>query len=121
MLWAASGLERSRPAQVAHPFHILRHSFASHFIMAGGNVLSLQKILGHASIEMTLVYAHLAPDFLRASWIGCGSKRCAKADDARPPLIRALIQGADPATYWFARRELPSRCLGWGHRLRKSA
>lgn len=32
--------------------------------MAGGNVPSLQQILGHASIAVTLVYAHLAPDFL---------------------------------------------------------
>lgn len=58
-VWRAAGLR-----EVAHPFHILRHSFASHYVMAGGNILALQKILGHASIEMTLVYAHLAPDFL---------------------------------------------------------
>ena len=58
-VWRASGLR-----EVAHPFHILRHSFASHYVMSGGNILALQKILGHASIEMTLVYAHLAPDFL---------------------------------------------------------
>lgn len=58
-VWRAAGLRK-----VAHPFHILRHSFASHYVMAGGNILALQKILGHASIEMTLVYAHLAPDFL---------------------------------------------------------
>lgn len=44
--------------------HILRHSFASHFIMNGGNILSLQKILGHADISMTMRYAHLAPDHL---------------------------------------------------------
>lgn len=58
-VWQAAGLR-----EVAHPFHILRHSFASHYVMAGGNILALQRILGHASIEMTLVYAHLAPDFL---------------------------------------------------------
>nr|WP_302848344.1 tyrosine-type recombinase/integrase [Methylomonas sp. LWB] len=45
--------------------HILRHSFASHFVMNGGNVLSLQKILGHADISMTMRYAHLAPDHLK--------------------------------------------------------
>lgn len=45
--------------------HILRHSFASHFIMNGGNILSLQKILGHADITMTMRYAHLAPDHLK--------------------------------------------------------
>ena len=45
-------------------WHALRHTFASHFIMAGGNILTLQKILGHSDIKVTLVYAHLAPDFL---------------------------------------------------------
>ena len=48
----------------AHPWHALRHTFASHFIMAGGNILTLQKVLGHSDVKMTLVYAHLAPDFL---------------------------------------------------------
>lgn len=47
-------------------WHLLRHSFASHFVMAGGNILTLQKILGHATLNVTLVYAHLAPDFLES-------------------------------------------------------
>jgi len=46
-------------------FHDLRHTFASCFIQKSGNILSLQKLLGHSSLEMTLRYAHLAPDFLR--------------------------------------------------------
>jgi integrase len=45
--------------------HILRHSFASHFVMGGGNILSLQKILGHAEIQMTMRYAHLDADHLQ--------------------------------------------------------
>jgi integrase len=44
--------------------HILRHSFASYFVMNGGDILSLQRILGHSDIKMTLRYAHLAPDHL---------------------------------------------------------
>ncbi|GEK13192.1 phage integrase [Aliivibrio fischeri] len=44
--------------------HVLRHTFASHFIINGGSILALQKILGHATINQTMVYAHLAPDFL---------------------------------------------------------
>lgn len=44
--------------------HVLRHTFASHFMMNGGNILALQKILGHASIQQTMTYAHLAPDYL---------------------------------------------------------
>ncbi|MDC0662437.1 phage integrase [Marinobacter sp. SS21] len=44
--------------------HVLRHTFASYFMMQGGNILTLQRILGHASITMTMRYAHLAPDHL---------------------------------------------------------
>lgn len=44
--------------------HSLRHTFASHFIQNGGNILTLQKILGHSSLAMTMRYAHLAPDHL---------------------------------------------------------
>jgi integrase len=44
--------------------HILRHSFSSHFVINGGNILTLQKILGHSDIRMTMIYAHLAPDHL---------------------------------------------------------
>jgi integrase len=45
--------------------HSLRHTFASYFMMAGGNILTLQKILGHQSLTMTMRYAHLAPDHLQ--------------------------------------------------------
>jgi integrase len=44
--------------------HGLRHTFASHFIQNGGNILTLQKILGHSSLAMTMRYAHLSPDHL---------------------------------------------------------
>ncbi len=45
--------------------HVLRHTFAAHFVMNGGNILVLQKILGHSTVNMTMRYAHLAPDHLR--------------------------------------------------------
>lgn len=47
--------------------HVLRHTFASHFIMNGGDILTLQKILGHSDLRMTLRYAHLAPNHLAAA------------------------------------------------------
>jgi integrase len=43
-------------------FHDLRHTFASHWVMGGGPLFKLQEILGHKSVQMTLRYAHLAPD-----------------------------------------------------------
>ena len=44
--------------------HILRHTFASHFVMNGGNIIALQKILGHSSLNITMRYSHLSPDYL---------------------------------------------------------
>ncbi|GIU13085.1 tyrosine-type recombinase/integrase [Shewanella sp. MBTL60-007] len=44
--------------------HILRHTFASHFMMNGGNILVLKQILGHSDIKDTMRYAHFAPDHL---------------------------------------------------------
>ncbi|KNH33078.1 tyrosine-type recombinase/integrase [Pantoea vagans] len=44
--------------------HVLRHTFASHFMMNGGNILVLQRILGHTDIKVTMRYAHFAPDHL---------------------------------------------------------
>ncbi|EEY5886618.1 TPA: tyrosine-type recombinase/integrase [Escherichia fergusonii] len=45
--------------------HVLRHTFATHFIMNGGNIITLQRILGHSNIQQTMTYAHFAPDFLQ--------------------------------------------------------
>ncbi|APU29113.1 integrase [Ectopseudomonas alcaliphila JAB1] len=47
--------------------HILRHTFASHYMMGGGDILGLQRILGHSTITMTMRYAHLSPDHLESA------------------------------------------------------
>lgn len=48
-------------------FHDLRHSFASNYMMNGGNLFELQKILGHTKIDMTMRYAHFSPSHLQNS------------------------------------------------------
>ena len=47
--------------------HTLRHTFALEFIRAGGDSFSLQKMLGHSTLDMTRRYVHLADTDLRAA------------------------------------------------------
>jgi len=43
-------------------FHDLRHTFASHLVMAGVGLRTVQVLLGHKTIDMTVRYTHLSPD-----------------------------------------------------------
>jgi integrase len=47
--------------------HSLRHTFASHLIMSGVDLMTVSKLLGHSTVRTTELYAHLVPDHMRAS------------------------------------------------------
>jgi integrase len=45
-------------------FHDLRHTFASHLVMSGADIRTVQQLLGHKDIKMTMRYSHLSPSHL---------------------------------------------------------
>ncbi len=47
--------------------HALRHTFASHLLMNGVDIPSVQKLMGHQSVETTMIYTHQTTDHLRSA------------------------------------------------------
>lgn len=73
-------------------FHDLRHTYASNFMMNGGQLYDLQKILGHTKSEMTQRYAHLSPEHMREAVNTV--KLSAKGDNSISPYL-ALRQNEE--------------------------
>jgi integrase len=48
-------------------FHTFRHTFASQLIMAGVDLVTVSKLLGHAGINTTMIYSHLSQEHIKES------------------------------------------------------
>lgn len=44
-------------------FHTLRHSFATYYLMNGGNIITLKSMLSHSHLDTTNIYLHIAQNF----------------------------------------------------------
>lgn len=49
-------------------FHSTRHTFASLWMVGGGDLFRLQRMMGHSNPKMTLRYSHLSPKEFEADW-----------------------------------------------------
>jgi integrase len=48
-------------------WYCLRHTFASRLVMAGVDIRTVAELMGHKNIQMTMRYAHLAPEYKLAA------------------------------------------------------
>jgi integrase len=48
-------------------WHCLRHTFASRLVMAGVDLRTVAELMGHKSLQMTMRYAHMAPEHKAAA------------------------------------------------------
>ena len=61
VVWAACHEAAQRAGIQKHVYpHLIRHCYATHWLEAGGDLLVLQKLLGHAKLEDTVKYLHLS-------------------------------------------------------------
>lgn len=72
---AKSGIDRATT-------HAMRHSFATHFIEGGGDLSSLQRLLGHANIATTQIYIDQSIAHLRKAFDAANPRDKREFDDA---------------------------------------
>ncbi|MSP62545.1 MAG: site-specific integrase [Myxococcales bacterium] len=97
----AAGMNPVKRGQKDRPyitFHGLRHTFASHWMMKGGDLFRLQKILGHKNVQMTMRYAHLSPSAFEGDHGRMGDQKLLGAGGKVVPLKPARVAAppADP-------------------------
>jgi len=67
---ALSHLGHGKPLQPVSYDDYSPHTFATQWVLAGGSIMRLSKILGHSSVDVTEYYAHLLPDSFREAEFG---------------------------------------------------
>ena len=51
--------------------HMIRHTFATHLLNEGCDILTVKELLGHESLESTQIYTHVSNEKLRQVYLNC--------------------------------------------------
>ena len=86
-------LSRSAEVPRLHP-HLFRHTYATHFLINGGDVLLLKQNLGHTSLTMVEHYRHVASQIAAIT-----SRRFSPLDHMNAPSLRRA-RGSGKTQYW---------------------
>src|SRR5262249_17814082 len=78
-------------------WHDLRHTFASRLTMAGVDLRTLQELLGHKTIKMTLRYSHLSPTHT----LEAVNKLCGLSQQVAPELAPGIRVNAQGEVKWL--------------------
>jgi site-specific recombinase XerD len=84
---------RARISKRASP-HRLRHTFATHLVKAGVNIVTIRDLLGHKQISSTQVYLHVTAEDLRSAADKHPIGRLLKTIDHLLPDVRLPVQYA---------------------------
>jgi integrase len=101
---AKAGKKEEADALDRFRFHDLRHTAASWLAMGGAGLPAIQKFLRHASLKMTLRYAHLSPDCLGQEarildqMLPSRDRSQAQSEQRDETNVKDLIDGTDAAT-----------------------
>ncbi len=77
-------------------WHVLRHTFASELARLGVPLQNTKELLGHATITMTLRYAHLGPDTLKQSIAVLDHPKTVWATGGQPDPSTHMMEPSQP-------------------------
>jgi site-specific recombinase XerD len=79
--WAVKTVARQAGILKDVHTHMLRHSYATHLLEDGVNIITVQKLMGHQDIQSTMIYLHVChlPDQLPTSPLDKVFVQCSRA------------------------------------------